>query len=129
MGDLHELIFHAFGDVTATKPWCRDKDLGIEAPEALRMKRYVEMYQWEEHKSEHKDKDGKKHVTYTYTKKWSSHKESTRDNRNPSFPTFSAVLEAQALHMTIENRPKKSESDKKNIKLLLSPNFVKRIKD
>ena len=35
---------------------------------ALRLRRSVEMYQWKENKSEKKRDDGKKEVTYSYTR-------------------------------------------------------------
>jgi hypothetical protein len=127
--DLDGLIFHAFGECTATEPWPRDPDLGVHAPQKLRLQRHVEMYQWKEHKNESKNKDGKKTVTYTYTKVWSNSKESTRDNRNPTFPTFTAIREAGAVHMTIPSRPKDSAKKEQPVKLLLSANFVDRLHD
>jgi hypothetical protein len=51
---------------TAVKGELHDEKLGIKAP-AIKLKRVVEMYQWEEDK---KTKDKK--TTYTYTKKWLS---------------------------------------------------------
>lgn len=51
---------------TAVEGELHDEKLGIKAP-AIKLKRVVEMYQWEEDK---KTKDKK--TTYTYTKKWLS---------------------------------------------------------
>lgn len=51
---------------TAVEGELHDEKLGIKAP-AIKLKRVVEMYQWEE-----KQETKKKKTTYTYTKKWLS---------------------------------------------------------
>ena len=130
--ELDGTIFHAFGDLRATPPWPGDPDLHLEAPQALRIQRDVQMYQWKEHREERKKQDSKDtEVVYTYTRTWSSASESTRDNRNPSFPKFSKVTEAKAVHLHIPNRaaPAAKGPDANTLRLKLGSNFVERIHD
>ena len=63
------------------------KDINVELPQTLVLKRTVQMYQWEE--TEHEDSNGNK--TYEYKKEWSAAKidsNSFHDKKyaNPEFP-------------------------------------------
>ncbi len=67
-------VIHMSGDAVVASP-LRDKDFGIEL-KALRLKREVQMYQWQEDvESETEKKAGggtETTTTYTYTQDWSS---------------------------------------------------------
>jgi len=108
-------IVHVHGDLKASEPWPRDETLGVEQPDMLRMKRIVQMYQWEEKRHEETNKETKeKKVWYTYNKRWASQQLSTQDGRNPSFPEFASIRgESGSINLMYEK-----------FKILLSGNFV-----
>lgn len=146
--ELDGLIFHAAGPVRSKAPWPRDEDLGIHAPNQLRMRRHVEMYQLEEKADKQKDKEGREYTSYSYKEGWFSAAQECRgDRRNPKFPLFIPIQEAQELNMIVQSRPKPvatattSDSGKeqrtataakeapKEVQLLLSYDFAERLTD
>jgi len=72
-GNENKLV-HLTGLAT-TEETLTDADFKVSAPNAIKLVRTVEMYQWEEHKKEeeHKNSNGSSYTvtTYTYEKTWS----------------------------------------------------------
>lgn len=87
-----------------------DPQFLVSAPNAIKLRRNVEMYQWEENKETKTRKKlggGEERVTtYTYDKKWSdrlidsSNFKEAEDHHNPSAMPFES-REAQAEHVTV----------------------------
>jgi len=94
----------------ATTQTLKDPGFGIAVTDTLRLRRTVEMYQWEEEKDEETQKEvggGSRTVTtYTYNKTWSdelidsSDFEHPEDHRNPvAKPYESTIIEAGDTHV------------------------------
>lgn len=83
-------LVHTSGD--AKTSGSLTDDAFFVTADSLRLRRSVEMYQWKENKTEKKLDDGKKEVTYSYTREWSSqHQDSSKfeektGHTNPTIP-------------------------------------------
>ncbi len=101
---LEGRVIHLAGDTTAPQA-IRDGMFGFEVPDALRLYRKVEMYQWVEHKSS-RDRETmtggtESRTTYTYTKEWSETAHNSNDFREPQGhqnPAMPAHSEKQNAH-------------------------------
>lgn len=102
-------LIHSSG-LVATEEVLQDAEFGIDVPQALQLRREVEMYQWQEHSSSKTEKNlgGSETTTttYTYSMEWNSSPINSGSFHNPeghqnpgSMPYSSSSQIAQAAHM------------------------------
>jgi len=81
---------------TFTSDTLIDKTFNIFIPHAIKLRRVVEMYQWNEYEIQHED--GGKSQGYAYTKVWSEHELYCRGfHNNPSMPIQSKTSVAKEI--------------------------------
>lgn len=101
---LEDRIVYLAGDTTVTQP-ILDSTFAVSAPDALRLRRTVEMYQWRESKNTREENTygggTNKVTTYTYSKGWSEKAENSAEfhipagHQNPPMPVRSETLNAR----------------------------------
>ncbi len=82
-------LVYLTGQATTTE-LLNDETFGITAT-ALKLRRVVEMYQWEEDKDTEKSSNGDRRTTYTYRKKWDDSEISSSDFKHPENHTNPAM--------------------------------------
>ena len=101
-------LVHVIGDAAATGP-ARDQALGVSAPDVLRLRRVVEMYQWKESQQSQTSNDlGGGQTTrtvYNYNKTWSDTPIASDQFRipgghsNPSMALRGATFDAPGIRL------------------------------
>ena len=101
-------LVHVIGDAAASGP-ARDQALGVSAPDVLRLRRVVEMYQWKETQQSQTSNDlGGGQTTrtvYNYNKTWSDSPIASDQFRipgghnNPSMPLRGTTIDAPGIRL------------------------------
>jgi len=102
---------HMQGDLTVDKP-LEDATFRIQFPNAIRMVRSVEMYQWKQNEEVQNSGQDNETTTYTYEKTWSTEviNSDQFEDRNLKNPTSMPVIKLEETNKTMIGAYKLAES-------------------